>query len=283
MAVQLESDGIYERAEHAARVIRSRTSVQPRVALVLGSGLGDFGDELDDSVGIPYAEIPGFPTSTVAGHAGRLVIGKVEDVPVVAMQGRVHFYEGYSLEQVTFPIRTFKLLDINTVLLTNAAGGIDVQLNQGALMLINDHLNLMGASPLRGPNDDRFGPRFPDMTEVYSRELQEVAVEEARALGVELRRGVYAALSGPSYETPAEIHMLRGFGADAVGMSTVPEAIVARQMGMEVVGISCITNMAAGLGNEKINHEEVMETGKQVRDVFARLLRRLVVRVNARV
>ena len=283
MAVQMESDGVYERAEHAARVIRSRISVQPRLALVLGSGLGDFGDELVDAVGIPYAEIPGFPTSTVAGHAGRLVIGTVEEVPVVAMQGRVHFYEGYSLEQVTFPVRVFKLLGINTLLLTNAAGGIDVQLSQGALMLINDHLNLMAASPLRGANDDRFGPRFPDMTEVYSRELQEVAIEEARALGVELRRGVYAALAGPSYETPAEIHMLRGFGADAVGMSTVPEAIVARQMGMEVVGISCITNMAAGLGNEKINHQEVMETGKQVRDVFARLLRRLVVRVNARV
>ena len=282
MAVQIESDGVYERAEHAARVIRSRTSAQPRIALVLGSGLGDFGDELNDSTGIPYAEIPGFPTSTVAGHAGRLVIGTVAEVSVVAMQGRVHFYEGYSLEQVTFPIRVFKLLGINTLFLTNAAGGVDVQLHQGALMLINDHLNLMAANPLRGPNDDRFGPRFPDMTEVYSRELQEVAIEEARGLGVELRRGVYAALAGPSYETPAEIHMLRGFGADAVGMSTVPEAIVARQMGMEVLGISCITNMAAGLGNEKIDHQEVMETGRQVRDVFARLLRRLVVRANAR-
>ncbi|HXD30257.1 MAG TPA: purine-nucleoside phosphorylase [Pyrinomonadaceae bacterium] len=282
MAAQTETGGSYERAEHAARIIRARISSQPRIALVLGSGLGDFGDELKDATGIPYAEIPGFPTSTVAGHAGRLVIGTVEDVPVVAMQGRVHFYEGYSLEQVTFPVRVFKLLGINTLLLTNAAGGIDVQLSQGALMLINDHLNLMGTSPLRGTNDDRFGPRFPDMTEVYSRELQEVAVEEARALGVELRRGVYAALAGPSYETPAEIHMLRGFGADAVGMSTVPEAIVARHMGMAVLGISCITNMAAGLGNEKINHQEVMETGKQVRDVFARLLRRLVVRVNQR-
>lgn len=282
MAAQTEAGGSYERAEHAARVIRARISTEPRIALVLGSGLGDFGDELNDAVGIPYAEIPGFPTSTVAGHAGRLVIGTVEDVPVVAMQGRVHYYEGYSLEQVTFPVRVFKLLGLNTLLLTNAAGGIDVQLSQGALMLINDHLNLMAANPLRGANDDRFGPRFPDMTEVYSRELQEVAIEEARALGVELRRGVYAALAGPSYETPAEIHMLRGFGADAVGMSTVPEAIVARQMGMDVLGISCITNMAAGLGNEKIDHQEVMETGKQVRDVFARLLQRLVVRVNAR-
>src|SRR5215813_8059462 len=282
MAVQPETSSLYARAEHAARTIRARISVQPRIALVLGSGLGDFGDELEDSVRIPYQEIAGFPTSTVSGHAGRLVVGAVEGVPVIAMQGRVHYYEGYSLEEVTFPVRTFKLLGIDTLLLTNAAGGIDVQLSQGALMLINDHLNLIGSNPLRGPNDDRFGPRFPDMTEVYSRELQEIAVEEARAMGIELRRGVYAALAGPSYETPAEIHMLRGFGADAVGMSTVPEAIVARQMSMAVVGISCITNMAAGLGSEKIDHTEVMETGKQVRDTFAKLLRRLVVRLNTR-
>jgi len=282
MAVQPETSSLYARAEHAARTIRARISVQPRIALVLGSGLGDFGDELEDSVRIPYQEIAGFPTSTVSGHAGRLVVGAVEGVPVIAMQGRVHYYEGYSLEEVTFPVRTFKLLGIDTLLLTNAAGGIDVQLSQGALMLINDHLNLIGSNPLRGPNDDRFGPRFPDMTEVYSRELQEIAVEEARAMGIELRRGVYAALAGPSYETPAEIHMLRGFGADAVGMSTVPEAIVARQMSMAVIGISCITNMAAGLGSEKIDHAEVMETGKQVHDTFAKLLRRLVVRLHTR-
>ena len=279
MAVQSEPGSLYARAEHAAQTIRARISAEPRIALVLGSGLGDFGNEFEDAVAIPYQEIPGFPTSTVAGHAGRLVIGKVENVPVLAMQGRVHFYEGYSLEEVTFPVRTFKLLGIKTLVLTNAAGGIDVQLSQGALMLISDHLNLMGVNPLRGPNDERFGPRFPDMSAVYSRELQEMACEEAQAMGVELRRGIYAALAGPSYETPAEIHMLRGFGADAVGMSTVPEAIVARQMGIEVLGISCITNMAAGLGNEPINHEEVVETGKQVRETFTRLLRRLVVRL----
>ena len=247
MAVQGEPGSLYVRAEHAARTIRARAAEQPRIAMVLGSGLGDFGEEFQDAVAIPYQEIPGFPTSTVEGHAGRLVIGKVDNVPVLAMQGRVHFYEGYSLEEVTFPIRTFKLLGIKTLVLTNAAGGIDVQLSQGALMLISDHLNLMGANPLRGPNDERFGPRFPDMSDVYSRELQQLAIEEARAMGVELRRGIYAALPGPSYETPAEIHMLRGFGADAVGMSTVPEAIVARQMGMGVLGISCITNMAAGV------------------------------------
>jgi purine-nucleoside phosphorylase len=282
MVVQSEPGDLYARAEHAARTIRARTTIEPRIALVLGSGLGDLADELKDSVSIPYQEIPGFCVSTVAGHAGRLVIGTVDDVPVLAMQGRIHFYEGYSLEEITFPVRTFKLLGIKTLLLTNAAGGVDVQLSQGALMLISDHMNLMGANPLRGPNDDRFGPRFPDMTDVYSRELQELAIEEARAMGLELRRGIYAALTGPSYETPAEIRMLRGMGADAVGMSTVPEAIVARHMGLEVAGISCITNMAAGLSNEKINHEEVVETGQQVRDMFAELLRRLVVRLHAR-
>jgi purine-nucleoside phosphorylase len=215
-------------------------------------------------------------SSTAQGHVGSLVIGKVEGVPVVAMQGRVHYYEGYSLEEVTFPIRTFKLLGINTLILTNAAGGIDVQLSQGALMVISDHLNLMGVNVLRGPNDERFGPRFPDMSEVYSRDLQELATEEARALGITVRRGIYAALQGPSYETPAEIHMLRAFGADAVGMSTVPEAIVARHMGMKVLGISCITNMAAGISESPINHEEVMETGQKVRESFTHLLRRVI-------
>lgn len=280
MAVQSEPGSLYERAARAAQTIRARISVEPRIALVLGSGLGDFAEEFQDSVAIPYGEIPGFPISTVEGHAGRLVIGEVENVPVLAMQGRVHFYEGYSVEDITFPVRTFKLLGIKTMVLTNAAGGIDAQLSQGALMLISDHLNLMGVNPLRGPNDERFGPRFPDMSAVYSRELQEMACEEARAMGVELRRGVYAGLTGPSYETPAEIHMLRGFGADAVGMSTVPEAIVARHVGIDVLGISCITNMAAGLGNEPINHEEVVETGKQVRETFTQLLRRLVVRLH---
>jgi purine-nucleoside phosphorylase len=270
---------LYARAELAAKTIRARMNLEPRIALVLGSGLGAFANEFQDAIAIPYQEIPGFPVSTVEGHAGRLVIGKIENVPVLAMQGRVHFYEGYSLEEVTFPVRCFKLLGIETLVLTNAAGGIDVQLSQGALMLISDHLNLMGVNPLCGPNDDRFGPRFPDMSAVYSRPLQEIAAAEAREMGVELRRGVYAGLTGPSYETPAEIHMLRGFGADAVGMSTVPEAIVARQMGMDVLGISCITNMAAGLSNEPINHEEVVEIGKQVRETFTQLLRRLVARL----
>lgn len=283
MAEGAAGTGLYERAEHAARVIRARTKLEPRIALVLGSGLGGFADDFQEAVGIPYEEIPGFVRSTAEGHAGRLVIGKVDTVPVVAMQGRVHYYEGYSLEEVTFPIRTFKLLGVKTLILTNASGGINVELNQGALMVISDHVNLMGDNPLRGRNDERFGPRFPDMTAVYSRELQELVIEEANAIGVELRRGIYGALSGPSYETPAEIHLLRNLGADAVGMSTVPEAIVARHMDVEVLGISCITNMAAGISDEPINHEEVMATGDRVRDTFAQLLRGVVRRVHSRV
>lgn len=271
---------LYARVEQAARTIRARTAEKPEIALVLGSGLGAFADEFEGAVKIPYAEIPGFAISTVEGHSGNLVIGKVRGIPVVAMQGRVHFYEGYSMEEVTFPVRTFKLLGVKTVLLTNAAGGIDVELSQGALMVISDHLNLMGVNPLRGPNDDRFGPRFPDLTEVYSRALQEIAVEEARSLGIEIRRGIYAALSGPSYETPAEIHMLRSFGADAIGMSTVPEAIVARQMGMDVLGISCITNMAAGISETPINHEEVMETAARVTVSFTQLIRNIISRLS---
>ena len=274
---------LYERAEHAARVIRARTKLEPRIALVLGSGLGGFADEFAEAVGIPYEEIPGFKRSTAQGHAGRLVIGKVDEVPVLAMQGRVHYYEGYSLEEVTFPIRTFKLLGVKTLILTNASGGINVELSQGTLMVISDHVNLMRDNPLRGPNDDRFGPRFPDMTAVYSHELQALVVEEAKAIGVEVRRGIYGALSGPSYETPAEIHLLRGLGADAVGMSTVPESIVARHMELEVLGISCITNMAAGISDAPINHEEVMATGNRVRETFTQLLRRVVNRVHSRV
>src|SRR4030095_5245277 len=283
MTEQVASTGLYERAEHAARIIRSRTTETPRVAIVLGSGLGGFADDFEEPVQVPYKEIPGFARSTAEGHAGRLVIGKIDQVPLVAMQGRVHFYEGYSLEQVTFPIRAFKLLGIKTLILTNAAGGVNVEFTQGALMVLSDHLNLMGDSPLRGQKDPRFGPRFPDMTFAYSPELQEIAVEEAKALGVEIRRGIYAALAGPSYETPAEIHLLRALGADAVGMSTVPEVIVARQMNIEVLGISCITNMAAGISDEPISHEDVMATGDRVRETFTQLLRRVVGRVSSRV
>ena len=283
MVERMASTSIYERAEHATRIIRARTTVEPRIAVVLGSGLGGFADDFEEPVSIPYDEIPGFSRSTAQGHAGRLVIGKIDGIPVLAMQGRLHYYEGYSLEEVTFPVRTFGLLGIKTLVLTNASGGINVQLSQGALMVISDHLNLMGVNPLRGPNDERFGPRFPDMSAVYSAELQELVVEEAKAIGIEVRRGIYGALSGPSYETPAEIHLLRNLGADAVGMSTVPEAIVARHMGLEVLGISCITNMAAGISDEPINHEDVMATGDRVRETFTELLRRVIGAINRRV
>ena len=283
MVERMASTSIYERAEHATRIIRARTTVEPRIAIVLGSGLGGFADDFEDAVGIPYAEIPGFVPSTAQGHAGRLVIGKIEGIPVLAMQGRLHYYEGYSLEEVTFPIRTFGLLGIKTVVLTNASGGINVELTEGALMVISDHLNLMGVNPLRGPNDERFGPRFPDMSAVYSPELQELVIDEAKAIGVEVRRGIYGGLAGPSYETPAEIHLLRNLGAAAVGMSTVPEAIVARHMGLEVLGISCITNMAAGMGDDPINHDDVMATGDRVRETFTELLRRVINAINRRV
>ncbi|HKG12225.1 MAG TPA: purine-nucleoside phosphorylase [Pyrinomonadaceae bacterium] len=273
---ELTPGTLYERAEHAARFIRSRASEEVRVALVLGSGLGAFADEVEGAEAIPYSEIPGFARPTVEGHAGRLVVGRVGGVGVAAMQGRFHFYEGYALEEVTFPVRVLALAGASSLVLTNAAGGLNNSFEQGALVLISDHLNLMGTNPLLGPNDARFGPRFPDMTEVYDREYQEAAVAAAHAMGIELRRGIYAALSGPSYETPAEIRMMRLLGADAVGMSTVPEAIVARQMGLRVLGISCITNMAAGVLDKPINHEEVIETGERVRETFAELLRRVI-------
>jgi purine-nucleoside phosphorylase len=267
---------LYERAEHAARLIRARAGEDVRVALVLGSGLGAFADELEGAQAIPYDEIPGFARPTVEGHAGRLVVGRVGAATVAAMQGRFHFYEGYTLEEVTFPVRVLGLLGAKSLVLTNAAGGLNNSYEQGALILISDHLNLMGTNPLLGKNDPRFGPRFPDMTEVYDREYQEAAIAEAREMGLELRRGIYAALTGPSYETPAEIRMMRLLGADAVGMSTVPEAIVARQMGLRVLGFSCITNMAAGVLDKPINHEEVIETGERVRETFAELLRRVI-------
>jgi purine-nucleoside phosphorylase len=267
---------LYERAEHAARVIRSRRAAEPRAALVLGSGLGAFADDLEDPLAIPYEEIPGFARSTVEGHTGRLVLGRVGGVETAVMQGRFHFYEGYTLEEVTFPVRVLGLLGAKSLVLTNAAGGLNNAYTEGALVCISDHLNLMGVNPLHGRNDERFGPRFPDMTAVYDHEYQEAAIREARDIGLELRRGVYAALSGPSYETPAEIRMLRLLGADAVGMSTVPEAIVARQMGLRVLGISCITNLAAGVLDRPIDHAEVMETGQRVREKFSELLRRVI-------
>ena len=267
---------LYERVEHAARIIRARFDEDVHTGVVLGSGLGAFAEDLEDATIIPYEEIPGFARPTVEGHAGRLIMGHTGGSAVAVLQGRFHFYEGYSRDEVTFPMRVMGLMGIKAVVLTNAAGGINVDFDQGSLMIISDHLNLMCTNPLLGPNDQRFGQRFPDMSEVYSREFQEIAVKEAREMGLELRRGVYAALSGPSYETPAEVRMLRTLGADAVGMSTVPEAIVARQMGIRVLGLSCITNLAAGVVDQPINHEEVMETGARVHKTFRNLLRRVI-------
>jgi len=270
------SSTLYERAQEAARLIRTRNDIDVPVAIVLGSGLGAFAEDLTDATEIRYDEIPGFARATVQGHAGRLVIGKAGEVTVAAMQGRFHFYEGYSLEEVTFPIRVLKLLGVRTVVLTNAAGTLNIEFTPGSLMVISDHLNLLGDNPLRGENDERFGPRFPDLTSVYARLLQDIVIDEAKAMGLEVRRGIYAALSGPSYETPAEIHMIRTLGADAVGMSTVPEAIVARHMDMQVVGISCITNLAAGVSDKPIDHSQVMAIGERVRGDFTTLLNRVV-------
>src|SRR5256714_10276977 len=265
---------LYERAQRAAQFIHARTSTAPSVAIVLGSGLGAFADELSDATAIGYDEIPGFAHATVEGHAGRLVIGKAGDVAIAAMQGRFHFYEGYSLEDVTFPIRVLKSLGVRTLILTNAAGSLNTEFTPGSLMVISDHINLMGVNPLIGANDERFGPGFPDLRVAYDPDLQNIVIEEATAMKIDMRRGVYAALTGPSYETPAEIHMVRTLGADAVGMSTVPEAIVARHMDMRVIGISCITNLAAGVSNRPVDHSQVIATGEGVRQQFTELLRR---------
>ncbi|MGE5053771.1 MAG: purine-nucleoside phosphorylase [Acidobacteriota bacterium] len=266
-------------ADTAAQTILQRTVLRPRVGLVLGSGLGAFADSLSHAARIPYSEIPSFPQSTAIGHAGRLVIGNADAVPVAAMQGRVHQYEGYSAQQVAFPIRVFARMGIKAVILTNAAGGINLGYSQGALVLIKDHINLQGTNPLVGPNDDRFGVRFPDMTHTYSRAYREIAREEAAKLGILLHEGIYAALLGPSYETPAEIDHLRRIGADLVGMSTVAEVIAARHMGLNVLAISCVTNMAAGILDQPLSHAEVMETGERVRSIFEALLKAVLPRV----
>lgn len=272
---------LYDRASEAARYVLAKAQGRtPRAAIVLGSGLGGVADAIKDAVEIPYNEIPYFVTSTVQGHAGKLIIGSCDGVDVVLMKGRVHYYEGYSMEEVTLPVRVFNLMGIKTLVLTNAAGGSAPHLKPGSLMLITDHINVMGENPLRGANDERFGPRFPDMTSIYSAAYLEAAHEVARRIGVVLSQGVYMALRGPSYETPAEIRMMRELGADAVGMSTVPESIVARHCGMSVLAISCITNVAAGMTASEINHNEVMEVGasagKQLAELIVQVIPRLV-------
>jgi purine-nucleoside phosphorylase len=266
-------------AEKAAKFILTKTRLRARIALVLGSGLGAFADEFESAAKIPYTKIPHFPRSTAVGHAGQLVLGKVHGIPVAGMQGRVHLYEGYSAKQVAFPIRVFARMGVKALILTNAAGGINLGYSQGALVAIRDHINLQGANPLIGPNDDRFGPRFPDMTHAYDREFRRFVSEEGKKLALDLHEGVYLALAGPNYETPAEIHSFRTLGADLVGMSTVPEILAARHSGMRVLGISCVTNMAAGITGATLTAEEVLETGARVKHQFMALLQALIPKI----
>lgn len=273
--------GEFERAEAAAAFIQARCELRPRIALVLGSGLGAFADEFSGATKIPYAEIPHFPTSTAIGHAGQLVLGSVGEVAVAGMQGRVHLYEGYSAKEVAFPIRVFSRMGVRAVILTNAAGGIKRELAQGELVVIRDHINLQGANPLTGANDERFGVRFPDMTTAYDRRLRQIAVGAGNRNGIGLYEGVYAALPGPSYETPAEIRYLSAIGADLVGMSTVPEVIAAQHCGIRVLGISCVTNAAAGILDQPLDHKEVLETGERVRGQFIGLLKLIIPRIAA--
>jgi purine-nucleoside phosphorylase len=260
---------------------RLPATARPTVGLVLGSGLGSFADTLADPIAIPFSELPGFAPSTVVGHAGKLVFGTRGPLHVLAMQGRIHSYEGHDLAQVAFPARVLVAAGCRTLILTNAAGGVDPSLRAGDIAVITDHLNLIGGSPLRGPNDDRVGPRFPDLSDVYAPELRALAVAAAADVSLRLRDGIYAALPGPNYETPAEVRMLRTLGADLVGMSTVPEAIAAVHMGARVLGLSCVTNLAAGVTKQKLSHDEVTETAARVRPGFERLLGALLDRLSS--
>ncbi len=267
--------GLVARLDEAAAAVRARTSLRPTVGVVLGSGLGAFADTLADAVSVPFSEIPHFPASTVAGHGGSLVVGRSGGVTVAVMKGRVHFYEGYPLADVVFPVRVLGRLGVKTLVVTNAAGAINPVFAPGELMVIEDHVNLLG-NPLLGPNEEALGPRFPDMSEAYDRKLRDAAEAACAAAGVKCHRGVYVAMTGPSYETPAEIRMARVLGADAVGMSTVPEVIAARHMGLRAVGLSCLTNMAAGILDRKLDHKEVLETGERVKAALLDVLGRLV-------
>lgn len=269
----------FARAERAAKFILAKTKLRPRIALVLGSGLGGFADEFERAARIPYAKIPHFPRSTAIGHVGQLVVGTVGGIPLAGMQGRVHLYEGYSAKDVTFPMRVFARMGVRAVILTNAAGGLDTGYSQGCLVTLKDHMNLQSVNPLTGPNDDRFGVRFPDMSKAYDPHFRRFVAEETKRLGLPSFEGVYAALAGPSYETPAEIGYLRTIGADLVGMSTVPEVIAARHSGIRVLGISCVTNMAAGMLDQPITAEEVLETGARVRGQFVALLKAVIPRI----
>lgn len=269
----------YMQADSSAQFLLSQTELRPRVGLILGSGLGGLADELSEAVRIPYAQIPFFPRSTAVGHAGQMVIGNAGRIPLAAMQGRVHLYEGYSPREVAFPIRVFGRMGVRAVILTNAAGGINSEFKQGALVVISDHINLQGQNPLIGKNDDRFGTRYPDMTQAYWKAYREFALDEARKLGLTVYQGVYAAMTGPSFETPAEIRYLHTLGADLVGMSTISEVIAARHMGLKVLAISCVTNMAAGILDQILTHEEVLETGERVKGAFTALLKAVLPRI----
>ncbi|MCK4761778.1 MAG: purine-nucleoside phosphorylase [Candidatus Aminicenantes bacterium] len=269
---------IYDQINEAAAFVKSRTALLPDVGVVLGSGLGEFAETLEKKTVIPYGEIPHFKEVKVKGHAGRLVIGKVRGKAVGVLQGRYHYYEGFDINEVVFPVRLLCGLGIEKLLLTNAAGGIAPNLEPGDLMIIRDHINMMGINPLRGENDDRLGPRFPDMSRVYDENLSDITADNMRSLDIAVKKGVYLALSGPSYETPAEIKMLSALGADVVGMSTVPEAIAARHMGSRVAAISCITNMAAGISKKELDHKEVTETANRVKDSFIELLSAVIPR-----
>jgi len=271
--------GYYDQVREAADAIRARVADPPHTAVILGSGLGDFANALVDPVTIPYSELPHWPASRVIGHDGQLVVGRSGARRILALAGRVHAYEGHDLRTVTFGVRVLGLLGVRTLVVTNAAGGVNTGFSQGALMVIDDHINLMGVNPLVGPNEERFGPRFPDMTGVYSARLRDIADRVGASMSLRLPHGTYLALVGPSYETPAEIRYLRTIGADAVGMSTVPETIVARHMGMEVLGISCITNMAAGVLPRPLDHAEVMETARRVRGQFIGLIEGVIERL----
>jgi purine-nucleoside phosphorylase len=269
----------FDEVVEAAEFLRGRGFGGGTVGLVLGSGLGAFADQMGDAFAVDYRDIPHWPAANVIGHAGRLVGGTVRERRVIALSGRAHYYEGHDLRTVTFAVRVLHRLGIRILLLTNAAGGINTRFSSGALMIIDDHINFLGSNPLMGPHDDRFGARFPDMTEVYSRRLRALADDTATAIELPLEHGIYIAVHGPSYETPAEIRAFRALGADAVGMSTVPEAIVARQMGMDVLGISCISNMAAGVLPQPLDHREVMETTQRVRKEFIALLEGIIERI----
>ena len=269
----------YEHADEARRFLASRLPEAPAVGVVLGSGLGAFCEALAGTVEIPYADIPHWPRSSVAGHAGKIVAGRLGSTSVAVLAGRAHLYEGHPARAVVFPVRVLGLLGIRALVLTNACGGLNLAYHAGQLVLIADHINLQGANPLRGENDERFGPRFPDLSDVYPRRLRELARDCGRELGLELPEGVYAALSGPNYETPAEIRYLRAIGSDLVGMSTAPEAITAAHMGIPVLGISCVSDMAAGITPQKITHEEVLAATARVAPTLVALLTKVVPRL----